>query len=192
VPNKRAKKEHTRSQPTLAYIRPTPPIIRRPPSLLAVVVRLPSWHSIVRRLLASRRQPPPPPRATTSPPTSSLRVLLLLPPPSRVARRAVHRPLLPPPTAVVNRLLLSSCIFVRRLLSFSSSPRLLPAQIRAVDTAADDAGWTSRRLAILMYFRFAYALTTPVRTSRRPLLVLPSDNAPPLLRVSPFRPRRSR
>lgn len=64
--------------------------------------------------------------------------------------------------------------------------RLLPDPSKAVDTAAGDAGRTSRRLAIPMYCRSAGAPTMPVQTC-------PPErhcsSSPP---SSSFRPRRSR
>jgi hypothetical protein len=95
------------------------PFICHPLSSLAIVVRPP-------RVVASS--------ADCSPHVLSYRPLaqqhccghrhcvFLPPPPSLVARHAVHSPLLPQPTTAVDQLLRSSSFFVRRLLSFTSSP----------------------------------------------------------------------
>ena len=97
------------------------PVIRHPLVVLAGVVPPPcvvaSTAACSPRVVGRRT-----PRATTLPPTSRHCVLLLPPPSLSSLGRAVHCRLLLPPTAGVDQLHRSSRIFVRHLLSFSSSP----------------------------------------------------------------------
>ena len=114
------------------------PVVRRPLSLLAVVVCPPpsvvasfatSLPRIVRYRLSAQQHC-----------RQHCHCVLLLPPLSLVACCAVHPPLLPQPTAIVDRPLRSSRFFVRRLLSFSLSPIRCLLQLSSSGTAKGGGG----------------------------------------------------